>query len=39
MELKWRKAGGKLRYLIAVPAGYSVKIDNRSKLELVKEPG
>ena len=38
VELKWRKDGGKLRYQLGVPTGYSVKVDNRSKLELVKEP-
>ena len=37
VELRWRKEGGKLRYTVAVPAGYSVRVDNRSQLELVAE--
>jgi alpha-L-rhamnosidase len=37
VELRWRKGGGKLRYKIATPAGYTVRLDNRSKLELVEE--
>jgi hypothetical protein len=37
VELRWRKDGGKLRYKVAVPAGYMVRVDNRSKLELVEE--
>jgi alpha-L-rhamnosidase len=37
VELRWRKEGGTLRYTVAVPAGYSVRLDNRSQLELVEE--
>ncbi|MEI7823047.1 MAG: hypothetical protein WCK55_19215 [Verrucomicrobiota bacterium] len=37
VELRWRKEGGKLRYTVAVPAGYTVRVDNRSQLELVEE--
>ncbi len=37
VELRWHKEGGKLRYTVAVPAGYTVRVDNRSKLELVEE--
>jgi alpha-L-rhamnosidase len=38
VELRWRNSGGELRYQIDVPSNYAVKVDNRSKLELVKEP-
>ena len=37
VELRWRKEGGKLRYTVAVPAGYTVRVDNRSRLDLVEE--
>jgi len=36
--LRWRKDGGTLHYRVTVPSGYAVRVDNRSKLELVKEP-
>jgi alpha-L-rhamnosidase len=38
VQLLWRKHGAKLRYRLGVPSGYTVKVDNRSQLELVKEP-
>ena len=38
VALRWRRDNGKLRYQATVPAGYTVKVDNRSTLELVKEP-
>ena len=38
VQLHWRKDGAKLRYRVGVPSGYSVKVDNRSQLELVEEP-
>lgn len=34
VELRWHKESEKLRYTVAVPAGYSVRVDNRSKLAL-----
>ena len=37
VELRWRRDGAKLRYHVSVPSGYAVKMDNRSKLELVEE--
>lgn len=33
-----RRDGAKLRYQVGVPSGYAVQVDNRSTLELVKEP-
>ena len=38
VELRWRKDGDKLRYQVGVPCGYAVRVDNRSTLQLVKEP-
>jgi alpha-L-rhamnosidase len=38
VELRWRKNDGRLRYAVGVPSGYAVKVDNRSKLELIREP-
>jgi len=38
VALRWRRDGAKLRYQISVPSGYAVKVENRSKLELVKYP-
>lgn len=38
VELRWRHDGGKLHYSLGVPAGYRVKIDNRSGSELVVDP-
>jgi alpha-L-rhamnosidase len=37
VELRWRREGGKLYYRIEAPSGYTVKVENRSKQELVKE--
>ena len=37
VALRWRRDGGKLRYQATVPAGYTVKVVNRSALELVRE--
>jgi alpha-L-rhamnosidase len=36
--LRWRRNEGRLYYQVSVPSGYAVTVDNRSKLELVKEP-
>jgi alpha-L-rhamnosidase len=38
VALRWRKDGPQLRYHIAVPSGYAVKVDNRSHLELEQDP-
>ena len=38
VELRWRKDGGKLRYQVVVPAGYTVEVENQSKLELARQP-
>jgi alpha-L-rhamnosidase len=38
VELRWRKEAGKLVYQIAVPAGYTVRIENRSGLQAVRQP-
>ena len=38
VELRWRRDRARLRYRVGVPSGYTVNVDNRSKLELVKEP-
>lgn len=38
VELRWRKEGRTLRYHIALPAGYTVAVDNSSQLDLVREP-
>ncbi|MDD4871619.1 MAG: hypothetical protein PHR77_13765 [Kiritimatiellae bacterium] len=37
VELSWRKTDGKLQYHTKAPAGYTITVDNRSKLELVKQ--
>ena len=37
VELRWRKSGAKLLYSLSTPDGYTVNVDNRSGLELVKE--
>jgi alpha-L-rhamnosidase len=37
VSLRWEKDGRQLRYRVLVPSGYTVKLDNRSKLELVRE--
>jgi alpha-L-rhamnosidase len=36
--LRWRKEAGKLVYEAIVPAGYSVRIENRSGLQAVRQP-
>jgi alpha-L-rhamnosidase len=36
VELRWRKEDGKRFYQITVPAGYAVKMENRSSLETVR---
>ena len=38
VELRWRKANGKLLYRVTAPEGYTIKVENRSSLELAKEP-
>jgi alpha-L-rhamnosidase len=37
VQLRWQRKEGKLHYRVIVPSGYTVKVENRSKLELVKE--
>jgi alpha-L-rhamnosidase len=37
-ELRWRKEGGKLVYQVTVPAGYTLKVENRSSLQAVRQP-
>ena len=36
VELRWRKEGGKRIYQVTVPAGYTVKAENRSSLQAVQ---
>jgi alpha-L-rhamnosidase len=38
VELRWRKGAGKLVYQVTAPAGYTIKTENRSNLEAVREP-
>ena len=38
VTLRWRKEGGKLLYKIELPAGYTATVENRSALELVRQP-
>lgn len=38
VALRWRKDARQLRYRLDAPVGYTVKVDNRSGLELVREP-
>jgi alpha-L-rhamnosidase len=38
IELRWRKDAGKLVYQVTAPAGYTIKAENRSSLEAVREP-
>lgn len=38
VELRWRKDGARLRYQVVAPAGYSVQVENRSALELARQP-
>jgi alpha-L-rhamnosidase len=37
VSLRWRRDGTKLRYHVSVPAGYTVKVDNRSQLQATAE--
>lgn len=37
VSFQWRKDGGKLYYALTTPRGYSVKVENRSGLELIRE--
>jgi alpha-L-rhamnosidase len=37
VELTWRREGDSLRYRLRLPAGYTAKVDNRSKLTLAEE--
>jgi alpha-L-rhamnosidase len=38
VALRWRKDGRQLQYQVQVPPAYSVKVENRTQLELVQEP-
>ena len=38
VALRWRKEAGKLVYQVAAPAGYTIKTENRSGLEAVRQP-
>ncbi len=38
IELRWRKDASTLRYRVSVPAGYTVTVDNQSRLDLRREP-
>jgi alpha-L-rhamnosidase len=38
VELRWKKEAGALRYRVSVPAGYTVTVENQSRLELSGEP-
>jgi hypothetical protein len=38
VELRWRKDAGKLVYQVTVPAGYTIKTENRSGLQTVRQP-
>ncbi len=38
VDLRWRKDGEKLRFQVIVPAGYSVEVDNQSRLQLARQP-
>ena len=38
VELRWRKDGGKRLYQITVPTGYTVRTENRSGLQAVRQP-
>jgi alpha-L-rhamnosidase len=37
VELRWRKEDGKLCYQVIVPAGYTIRTENRSALEAVRK--
>ena len=37
VELRWRKENGKLCYQVAVPAGYTIRAENRGTLEAVRK--
>ena len=36
--LRWRRDGGRLRYAVSLPEGYSVEVRNPAGLELVRDP-
>jgi len=36
--LRWRKESGKLLYQVSAPAGYTIKVENRSSLRAEREP-
>jgi alpha-L-rhamnosidase len=38
VALRWRKEAGKLLYQATAPAGYTIKVENRSPLEAVRQP-
>jgi alpha-L-rhamnosidase len=38
VSLRWRKEGGKLLYEVSAPAGYTVRVENRSNLEARPQP-
>ncbi len=38
VALRWRKDDRQLRYRLEAPAGYKVTVENRSGLELIREP-
>jgi alpha-L-rhamnosidase len=38
IELRWRKDNDQLHYQVVVPAGYSLQVENLSKLKLVRAP-
>jgi hypothetical protein len=38
VALRWRKEAGKLVYQVTAPAGYTIKAENRSGLEAVRQP-
>jgi alpha-L-rhamnosidase len=37
VELRWRKDGGRLLYQVTAPAGYTIKTENRSPLEALRQ--
>ncbi len=37
VELRWRKQDGKLLYQVTVPAGYTIKTENRSPLLAIRQ--
>ncbi|HOX58770.1 MAG TPA: hypothetical protein P5205_10870 [Candidatus Paceibacterota bacterium] len=38
IALRWRKDGGKHLYQVTAPAGYTIKTENRSSLEAIRQP-